>query len=368
MRKIITILFAILLAISCVACNNKKDESKFVPKPVDGVPLCFDDGTSYYSVSPAFIQEGNKLYAYYTSNATAKKRDTSIILRIGTMGENGWEFGERQVVLSPTENSWDAGSVSDADITKGEFKYKNATYNYLMVYQGCKDKSERNQQIGIALANAPEGPFVKVEKPIIKYDERVSGYAWGVGQPSIISEDQKGKVRLYYSVGESLYTYTMTAELDLSDCENVLGAEGAFMMPIEGLVDGVKSETIFNNAGFARKGENLVVARDFNPVAGVEPIVAQAVQVAKMPISGTYSDTSSWEIIEDRINDIDLAGEDIEKYGWSRVYAACIVKDFFGNMVGDKPTLAITVTSFEEETREYRYYQGIIIYTSDYYA
>ncbi|MBQ8885239.1 MAG: hypothetical protein IJY62_02575 [Clostridia bacterium] len=366
MKKIFTLLLVSLLCLSAAACSEQK-KSGVTPKPVDGVALAFDDGTDYYSVAPSFIVEDETMYAYYTSNATAKKRDSAIVLRKGTLKNGKWEFGKRQVLLTVSDSGWDAGSVTDADVVKGSFGYEGTTYSYLMAYQGCADKSERNQQIGFALSVSPEGPFVKIPEPVVKYDPAVSGYTWGVGQPSLISEDEAGKIRLYYSVGEELYTYTMTAELDCSDCSDIKGVDGAFMMPIEGLVDGVRNETIFNNAGFARKGETLFVVRDYNPVATIEPLVATAVQLASMPIKDTYSNEGEWTVVDERINALDLMGEtDLD--GWQRVYSSSVIKDFYGNVAGDSPELALTVTSFDESTREYRYYQGIIIYSSEYDA
>ena len=365
MKKWVVLILSLLLCPTAVSCAEQK--SAFQAKPVDGIPLAFDDGTEYYSVSPSVIVENDEMYAYYTSNKTAHKRDGAVALRKASLKNGEWEFGERQIVLEASETGWDAGSVGDADVVKGNFGYQSKTYSYLMAYQGCADKSERNQQIGAALAERPEGPFIKLPEPIVQYDASVSGYAWGVGQPSLISEDNGGKIRLYYTVGEESFTYTMTAELDCSDCGNIKGAESAFMMPVQGLSDGVRNETVFNNAGFAKSGDMLFVVRDFNPVAAIEPTVSTAVQLARMSVADVYSVDCAWTVLDERINDIDLAGEG-DLNGWQRVYSASVVKDGYGNVYGANVTLALTVTAFDEQTREYRYYQGIAIYTSDYDA
>lgn len=350
---------ALLGGIGCKSGCGKKEV--FRPTPVDGVPFAFDDGMDYYAVAPSVIVEGETVYAYYTSNTTPGKTDSSIVLRVGTVTDGIYAFGERQVVLSPSDDGWDAGAVTDADVIKGRFSFEGTEYAYLMAYQGCADKSERNHQIGFALAATPAGPFVKVGDPIITYDPAVSGYSWGVGQPSLVSYDEAGKVRLFYSLGETLYTYTMAAELDCSDCAAITGTDSAFMLPVEGLIDGVRNETIFNNAGFAVTGGRLITARDVNPVATSVPAVATAVQVASIAVADIYKDAAAWSIVDEKINFLDLAG-DTDLDGWQRAYSASVVKDFYGNAIGDRPAVAMTVTSFDEETRDYRYRQGVIIY------
>lgn len=360
-RRWIAALCALLLALTCGLCACRKDEETFTPKPVDGIPLAFDDGTSYYAWAPSAVVEGDKMYMFYNSNKTAGQNDASVALRVGTASANGWEFGERTVVLEASESGWDAGGVSDADVVKGTFSYQGTQYSWLMAYQGRPDRAETEHQIGFALANAPEGPWVKTGDPVIGYDSAVTGYAWGVGQPSLISYDRGGKVYLSYTRGEALFTGQFLAELDCSDCAAVKGADAAFMLPEAGLRDGGSGQLMFNNAGFAARGNDWYVARDFNPVASAAPSVATAVQVAHIAQADVYTAGGSWTVDEERINFLDLAAEN--NNGWERVYAASIVKDAYGQAYGDGITVAASVTSYDPSTREYLFFQGIVLYT-----
>ena len=63
---------------------------------------------------------------------------------------------------------------------------------------------------------------------------------------------------------------------------------------------------------------------------------------------------------EERLNFLDLAAED--NNGWDRVYSASIVKDAYGQAYGNGITVAASVTSYDPTTREYLYYQGIILH------
>ena len=74
-----------------------------------------------------------------------------------------------------------------------------------------------------------------------------------------------------------------------------------------------------------------------------------------------YTAGGSWTVDEERINFLDLAAED--NNGWERVYAASIVKDAYGQAYGDGITVAASVTSYDPSTREYLFFQGIVLYT-----
>ncbi len=352
---------------AAVACGGDEgegggNETPFTPKPVDGIPLAFDDGTSYFSVDPSAIVEDGKMYLFYTTNPDAGvKEGSSVALRIGTQENGAWTFGERSVVLTPTEGTWDAGSVSNADVVKGKFALGGKEYAYLMVYQGCSGLSELNHNIGAAVADSPEGPWVKLPEPVIRYDSSKDGAFWGVGQPSLVSYDHEGKVYLFYTKGEQLKTGQMVAEMDFSDCSAVTGANSAYALPVRGLQDAVTTEVVFSNAGFASLGDEFLCSRDVNPTATMAPKVANAVQVSRIAADDFYTLSGEWEIVEERINLLDLATDDTN--GWQRVYSSSVLKDAYGEAYGEgSVTVLATVTSFDVKTREYIWYQGIILY------
>ncbi len=359
-KRWIAALCALTLALTLGLAGCKTDEAPFTPKPVDGVPLAFDDGISYYAYAPAAVVDGERMYLYYTSNRTAEQNDPSIALRVGKRTADGWSFGDRSIVLEASASGWDAGGVTDADVVKGAFSYQGTQYSWLMVYQGRADRAENNHQIGAALANAPDGPWVKLGEPVLTCDDAETGYAWGVGQPTLLSYDRAGKVYLSYTRGETLFTGQFLAELDFSDASAVTGADAAFMLPETGLQDGGSGTVLFNNVGLAARGANWYAVRDFNPVASAAPSVATAVQVAHIDPADIYTADGSWTVDEERLNFLDLAAED--NNGWERVYSASIVKDAYGQAYGNGITVAASVTSYDPTTREYLYYQGIILH------
>lgn len=83
---------------------------------------------------------------------------------------------------------------------KGEFTYQEEKYSYLMAYLGCVTSDNTKNEVGLAVAKAPEGPFIKIESnPICHYELNDNkGFQWGYGQPSMVSMDKKE--RFYCSI------------------------------------------------------------------------------------------------------------------------------------------------------------------------
>lgn len=193
-------------------------------KEVDFESVLFGDDISeskYFNYCPAIIQEtdqngNNVMHVWFCTN-----KDDGVIMdhvgyRKGVQQSNGkWVFSDLQIVLTPTSGTWDARHTCDPAVIKGEFKYKNQTYNYLMAYLGCVTEDYQKNETGIAVAKNPEGPWVKIDNlnPIVpwyddgdeateqkKYDDLQgsSSIYWGTGMPALISLDQKGQVLLFY--------------------------------------------------------------------------------------------------------------------------------------------------------------------------
>lgn len=232
------------------------------------------------------------------------------------------------------------------------------TYSYLMAYQGCDNANAKNHKIGFAVADAPDGEWVKVENLTV---ESAVPTAYGVAQPSLINYDKQNKIVLCYSHDWGDHTGQMLREVIVGEGSAlVVGPENA--LATDGLKDGADAIT-FNNADFAYDSTSgyLYVVRDFNPVADKGCKLNTAVQVAKIPFADLFTDTATWEIVDDKVNWKDLRDKnDVEKMGWVYAYSACIQADAYGFVDGAKALdLAVTVTSYDESTLEYLYYQTI---------
>lgn len=183
---------------------------------VDFESVLFGDDIAdckYYNYCPAIIEEkdenGNDvMHVWFCTN-----RDDGVMMdyigyRKGVKQANGkWRFSELEIVMQPTPGTWDARHTCDPAVIKGEFKLGGETYGYLMAYLGCITEDYGNNETGIAVANSPTGPWVKVDRlnPIVPWQDGgindTGAWNWGTGMPALISLDKKGEVLLFYRSG-----------------------------------------------------------------------------------------------------------------------------------------------------------------------
>ncbi len=212
-----------------------------------------------FNYCPAIITEKDKdgnqvMHIWYCTN-----KDDGVIMdhigyRTGVQQSDGkWIFSEEEIVLAPTEGTWDGRHTCDPAVIKGEFRMQGETYNYLMAYLGCTTEDYQKNETGLAVAKDIGGPWVKVENlnPIIpwyddgdeateqgKYEDwqGTDRIYWGTGMPSLLSVDGKGEIILIY---QSTFRGTGVRRIDLSDLDN----------PVEKFTVSLASSGIVNSQG-----------------------------------------------------------------------------------------------------------------------
>jgi hypothetical protein len=189
------------------------------------------DTAGYYQYAPSIVQTtSTQRVIYYCANVVEYDRARGnalaathdhVLFNVGTRQPNGsYRWGATQVALRPrltpsdpnyhpSTPSWAAYHICDPDVVKGTFRYaapgqSAMTYTWAMFFTGADNDDGgvdgRFNVVGVALANSPLGPWTIVADPIIDIDEpdyNPAGY--GVGQPSVTSVDQQGKLLLFYS-------------------------------------------------------------------------------------------------------------------------------------------------------------------------
>lgn len=211
---------------------------------------------NFYNYCPTVMREGNDtLHVWYCSNRDSGVVTDYVAYRKGTLNANGgWDFSEKQLVLSPTPNSWDYVHTCDPSVVKGAFRMGGENYSYLMAYLGCATTSNSANEVGIAVAKSPEGPWVKVDSlnPIADFihSEEYNASSWGYGQPCVISSDNAGKVLLFYSKGVTSGTHTYVEEWDLSDLDDARKLREARLWDA-GVTNASGGSDVINNADFA---------------------------------------------------------------------------------------------------------------------
>lgn len=223
-----------------VVLQKKAEETGPLPVDFEGILFGTDISDSkYFNYCPAILTEtvnGEEvMHVWYCTN-----KDDGVIMdhigyRKGVKQDDGkWLFSEQQIVLAPTAGTWDARHTCDPAVIRGAFRYRGTEYAYLMAYLGCTTEDYQKNETGIAVSNAPEGPWVKVDtlNPIVpwyddgdmeeeqqKYEswQGTSSIYWGTGMPALISLDGAGEVLLFY---QSTLRGTGIQRWDFSDLDD----------------------------------------------------------------------------------------------------------------------------------------------------
>lgn len=183
-----------------------------------------DKSENYYNYAPAVLCEGaDTLHVWYCANVQSGDVTDHIVYRRGTLHADGkWSFSAKAIALSPgAEGAWDARHVCDPAVVKGTFRYQGEDYAYLMAYLGCKTDDSTANEVGLALAKAPAGPWIKCGDPVADFyrSDEYDAALWGYGQPALVSADRAGKVFLFYTKGVAAGTFTAVELWNFADMD-----------------------------------------------------------------------------------------------------------------------------------------------------
>ncbi len=248
-----------------VAMRYRYDKDFVLPVAESGASfteeLFGDDiNENFYNYCPSVMMDGNTMHVYYCTNKVSGNVTDYVGYRKGTLNASGkWEFSEKQYVLAPSgkgSDKWDAKHICDPSVTKGKFTMGGEEYSYLMAYLACDDATEQWKvdinQVGIAVAKAPDGPWIKVESinPIANYFTSEGVHYWGYGQPCVINPEGGGEVYLFYSKGVKGGTYEQAEKWDFSDLDHPVKLKSAKVRE-KNVVNASGSQDCINNADFA---------------------------------------------------------------------------------------------------------------------
>lgn len=210
--KLIRILACALVALtvfSVCACKKGVDTEGLTKEGADGLLFAEPEFSRLYNYASTVVVDGDIGHIWYCSNYSSGANGDHIFYRKGVRADDGWYWGEKQLVLSPGEaGAWDSANVCDPSVIKGEFRYEGKTYPWLMAYLGCSTYGNYENAFGLAVAESPAGPWVKVTTTEVAplYDFYTlypnagnNMQLWGTGQPSLVSADKQGKVLVFYT-------------------------------------------------------------------------------------------------------------------------------------------------------------------------
>lgn len=341
MRKISVFLIAFMMLI-LTGCGEKMEvigffASELIPEKRDftsyacNYPVFENEKEGIYNYCPSIIElEDGTRYIYYCTNTEAYNVVDHVGCRKAPLEDGYYIYGDEKIVLMPTENTWDAQHTCDPSVVAGEFLYQGETYSYLMAYLGCITTNNQENELGLAVAKSPEGPFVKVgSEPLIhfsKEDPNSPVFEWGVGQPSLINMDEHGQILIFYTRGDIYGTRIIVEEWDLSNLDAPV-QKSQSTLSVNGLEDLNGGIDTMNNADFAYDSER----NRFYAVSDCHPNPRSTPNFIASNFRVTYFEGTDFENIEWKT--VEVPGK--EETGFKRNHNCGLVRDLYGHLLSD---------------------------------
>ena len=269
-----------------------------------------------------------------------------------------------EIVLGPTEGTFDQRHTCDPSVTKGKFIYNDETYNYLMAYLGSIQSDNNGNEIGIAVSKTPEGPWIKCDEinPLIPYDRENA--IWGTGQASLVNIDGEGDILMFYSVGNKDGTYEEVREYDLSNLNEPVLLQHA-RVPTNGLQSG---DTLICDADVcydvANKKMLLVKGKiPYSPDGNSPAFIADKLVVYYMDLSNSSKPTD--ELFKgNNASNWRLLGEiGYEQTGFMRNHNAGLLTDPYGHLLENTDFIEVALTRSDIANNEWNWLSTYRIYS-----
>lgn len=360
--------FCFVMVILCLTSCSPV-EAKPYYAPTDQVMKWFDHGTfgesRFYNYCPSTFIEDGKRYVYYCTNRDEGNITDYVGFRSAQYSEDtGWNWSDMEIVLGPTEGTFDQRHTCDPSVTKGKFIYNDETYNYLMAYLGSIQSDNNGNEIGIAVSKTPEGPWIKCDEinPLIPYDRENA--IWGTGQASLVNIDGEGDILMFYSVGNKDGTYEEVREYDLSNLNEPVLLQHA-RVPTNGLQSG---DTLICDADVcydvANKKMLLVKGKiPYSPDGNSPAFIADKLVVYYMDLSNSSKPTD--ELFKgNNASNWRLLGEiGYEQTGFMRNHNAGLLTDPYGHLLENTDFVEVALTRSDIANNEWNWLSTYRIYS-----
>lgn len=218
MRNLVVIGLSALALLSCT--GGGVESTQITPKEVR---YELSGGAGHYNYAPSFIQDEYGIrYGYICENRDPFEIVDYVYLYKGIPTKDGYVWQPGTEVIAPSADGWDDCHICDPDVREFKTKWKGKTYTWIMTYLGVDQWDCNHNQIGLAVAENIEGPWIKFDgNPIVPYEGRDK---WGTGQSTTIVKNDSTILLFYHSTTEN-GPYAMR-EIILNDLDNIrLGEE-----------------------------------------------------------------------------------------------------------------------------------------------
>lgn len=260
---------------------------------------------------------------------------------------DGSQTAPKSVLQPGIAGTWDDHHTCDPSVIEGSFSWNNVTYKYAMFFLSNMYGVYYNE-IGVAFSNSLDADsWVKYPKQIVRKtwsddgDQEIGGggKSWGVGQPSVVSLDKKGKVLLTYTIGDIGGTRIAWAEADFSNMDSYTISTPMTIVQSGLLAIDNQSRDYTCNSEFAinQDADKIVMIRPVQPMPNDYPAyLNSALEIDYMNLSDFMNQSGSWTPIY-RITPDDT--------GYPRNHNATLLRDNFGHLQDwEEPAFYFTVS------------------------
>lgn len=358
-------MLSIAAVIILSACGGSDDDRTLSPVPSDAPLEQPSAGYTLLQKSRIFGFTFQNRYAYCPSAVAHEDGTTSLYfcgnpvpdvmidnIYLLTLQQNMSHSTPVSVLQPGASGSWDNRHTCDPCVIRGKFKFDGTEYAYAMFYLGCSVEYYYNE-LGVAFSNSEDSrEWVKYPLPLVSKSWETDGdqeyapgsFSWGVGQPSAISIDKRGKVLLSYTLGDISGTRVMLRELDLSDMSSPL-IGSAVTMAVSGLknvADSADDYTCNTDIALDISTNSVLMIRPVQPNPATYPnYISSTLEIVRLSFDSLRSGGGSWERLY-RLTPMES--------GYPRNHNACLERDEYGWISSsDEITFYYTVSAEEPD-------------------
>lgn len=303
-------------------------------------------GQSKYSYCPSALKQADgTVHLYFCGNPeNLIMVDNIFHIKINP---DGTQTAAKSVLQPGVPGSWDDHHTCDPSVIEGNFTWKNTTYKYAMFFLSNMYGVYYNE-IGVAFSNDLDADsWVKYPQQIVKKtwssegDQEIGGggKSWGVGQPSVVSLDGKGKLLLTYTVGDIGGTRIVWAEADFSnmDTYSISTPQTIVQTGLKAIDNQSRDYTCNSEFAIDKDADKIVMIRPIQPMPNDYPnYLNSSLEIDYMNLSDFTNQRGNWTQIY-RITPDDT--------GYPRNHNATLLRDNFGHLQDwEEPEFYFTVS------------------------
>lgn len=310
-------------------------------------------GQSRYSYCPSALkQDDGTVHLFFCGNPESLIMVDNIYhVRINP---DGTQTAPKSVLQPGTAGTWDDHHTCDPSVIAGSFNWNNTTYKYAMFFLSNMYGVFYNE-IGVAFSNELDaGSWTKFPTQIVKKtwttdgDQLIGGggKSWGVGQPSVVSLDGKGKLLLTYTVGDIGGTRIVWSEADFSNVENytITPPMTIVQTGLKGIDNQSRDYTCNSEFAIDKEADKIVMIRPIQPMPSDYPAyLNSALEIDYMNLTDFIKQSGFWTPIY-RITPEDT--------GYPRNHNATLLRDNYGHLQDwTQPAFYFTVSKAAPEVQ-----------------